>query len=163
MAKRKLTAEMVASWLLSHVDRQSGASVTHLKLQKLVYYAQAWFLANYNRPIFTEDMQAWAHGPVTPSLWQRYKDSGWDALPAPPLHQKLDDHTEAFLKAVVENYGKFDAKFLEEMTHNELPWKKTRGTLSAHARCNKPIAKELMRDFYGEKIGKSWKGPVPTN
>lgn len=160
MAKKKIDANMVADWFLSHVDRQSGDSITHLKLQKLVYYAQAWFLANFNKPIFNEDVQAWAHGPVVPSLWKRFKDSGWDALPPPTTHRILDGKIEEFLKAVLDEYGKFEAKFLEEMTHQELPWKKTRGNLPVHARCNATIPKEMMRDFYGKKIKKTWKGPI---
>jgi uncharacterized phage-associated protein len=159
---KRIDPGIVADWFLSHVDRASGDSITHLKLQKLVYYAQAWFLANFNKPLFNEDVEAWAHGPVVPSLWSRFKDSRWEALPASP-HRPLGDEIETFLQAVMDAYGKFEAKYLEDMTHQERPWKETRGNIPAHARCTKSIPKELMRDFYGKKIKKSWQGPVRPN
>lgn len=64
------TASQIAKWLLSAIDRDSGDSITPLKLQKLIYYAQAWSLALPERayPLFDEDMQAWAHGPVVESV-----------------------------------------------------------------------------------------------
>lgn len=163
MAVKKIDAAVIADWFLANVDRQSGDSITHLKLQKLVYYAQAWHLANFNKPLFREDLQAWAHGPVAPSLWDRYKDKGWNALPSPGVRPALSAELERFLKKVLVNYGKYEAKFLEDLTHKEQPWKSVRGDLSSYARCTKPIAKEVMRDFYGEKIKKAWAGPVPTN
>ena len=163
MANKGLVAQSVADWFLVHVDRDSGDSITHLKLQKLVYYAQAWYLANFNKPLFQEDLEAWAHGPVAPSLWQKYKDRRWDALPPPEEAPAFSDDLNAYLQAVMDNYGKFGAKFLEDMTHKEDPWKKTRGDLAPHARCSKPIPKALMRDFYGKKIKKTWSGPISAN
>lgn len=158
-----LTAEAVANWFLANVDRPSGDSITHLKLQKLVYYAQAWYLANFNKPLFEEDLEAWAHGPVAPSLWRKYKDHRWAALDAPTTPPNLTSDQTTFLKAVMDVYGKFEAKFLEELTHREAPWKTTRGKLPLYAKCDRLISKELMRDFYGKKIKKSWSEPVPTN
>jgi len=40
--------------------------LTAMKLQKLMYYAQAWNLVWDEEPIFNEDFQAWANGPVLP-------------------------------------------------------------------------------------------------
>ena len=54
----------MAKWFINRVDRESGESITNLKLQKLLYFAQSYYLANYNKQFFNEEMQAWAHGPV---------------------------------------------------------------------------------------------------
>jgi uncharacterized phage-associated protein len=51
----------------------TGSFVSNLQLQKLVYYAQAWHLALYDRPLFEDDFQAWVHGPVIPELFDKYK------------------------------------------------------------------------------------------
>src|SRR5258708_4115865 len=72
----------VANWFLAAMDRGAGDSITHLKLQKLVYYAQAWSLALRNKPLFDEDFVAWTHGPVVKSVWRRFKGYGLDAIPA---------------------------------------------------------------------------------
>ena len=54
-----------------------GLTSCNLKLQKLVYYAQAWHLALRDVPLFEEDFEAWVHGPVIPALYQEYKKFGW--------------------------------------------------------------------------------------
>lgn len=153
-------AEDVADWFLAQVDRAAGQSITHLKLQKLVYYAQAWYLANFNLPLFDEDIEAWAHGPVAPNLWRRHRNASWNSLPAPEHVPQFGPQEMSLLTKVFDAYGKYDAKFLEHLTHDEAPWKKARGTLAPEASCNTIISKELMRDFYGKQIKKTWKGSV---
>ena len=59
----------IAKWFINATDRDSGDAITHLKVQKLVYYAQGWAMAYLGSPLFEEDIQAWAHGPVVPSVW----------------------------------------------------------------------------------------------
>jgi len=147
----------LARWFINRVDRDAGAAITHLKVHKLLYYAQAWAMANFNKPIFDEDMQAWTHGPVVPSVWQKYKDSGWQTIPPEsPVHLG-DEKLESYLEIVFERYGKYSAKELERMTHNDDPWRQTRGDLPLEARCTTPIDKKLIRNFYAKKIKKEWK------
>lgn len=162
MSKTKtiVTATTIADWFLSQVDRDSGDSITHLKLQKLVYYAQAWSLANFNKALFPEELEAWTHGPVAPSVWHRHKDSSWTSLAAPKMPPKLDREQDAILPLVIKSYGKYEAKFLEKLTHAELPWKKTRGKLPLYVKCSDSISKTLMRDYYAKKIKKTWEGPI---
>ena len=156
MSKKKHSPLDFAHWFLNCVDRESGDDITHLKLQKLLYYAQAWHLANQNRELFAEDMEAWTHGPVVPSVWQAYKDCGWSSLP--PVNREIDlsKSEENLLELVYKEYGKFSAKELERLTHSEHPWKKTRGDLPIEAKCSNPIDKKMMRDYYAARIGKAW-------
>ena len=56
---------------------ETGDYISNLKLQKLVYYAQAWYLAISDEALFEEDFEAWVHGPVIPELYQEYKSFGW--------------------------------------------------------------------------------------
>ena len=153
---KKLSALKIAEWFINRVDRSSGDDITQLKLQKLIYYAQAWWLANNNESLFKEDMEAWAHGPVAPSVWQEYKDNGWQSLP-PIENFKLGTQykaIEGFLDSVYESYGKYSAKELEKLTHNEEPWISTRRKLSPEARCEDAIKKEVIRDYYAKRINK---------
>ncbi len=142
----------VATWILNHVDRGSGEAITHLKLQKLVFYVEAWFLANFDRPLF-QDAQAWTHGPVFRSIYNKYKGSQWEALPSERV-VKFSSELEGFISAVYEEYGQFSAKRLERMTHEEDPWKITRGDLPLEARCDDPIDKLLTRNYYAQRLGK---------
>ena len=74
-------AQDVAHFFLSKIDVESGEVITHLKLQKLIYYAQAWFLAFFARPLFHDSFEAWQHGPVVRKLYFHYKDFGFNPLP----------------------------------------------------------------------------------
>ncbi|MEM7058626.1 MAG: type II toxin-antitoxin system antitoxin SocA domain-containing protein [Pseudomonadota bacterium] len=143
----------VARWFLNRADRDAGEAITPLKLQKLVYYAQAWFLANFDRPIFKDDFEAWAHGPAHPGLYGKYRGFAWEALPkedgsVPPKFM------DGFLSAVYDEYGQYSAKKLERMTHEELPWKEARGNLAPEAASKNKISKLAMRNFYAGRLGK---------
>lgn len=142
------TACEVADWFRGAVDRASGDSITHLKLQKLVYYAQAWSLALLGRPLFEEDVRAWAHGPVALSVWHAFKDHGWDALPPPEANPEFDDETTELLRDVLRSYGEHSAKKLEELTHGEDPWLHARGGLPPEAKSHAVIPKEHMAQYY---------------
>jgi uncharacterized phage-associated protein len=142
------TAPGIAKWILASIDRDAGDSITHLKLQKLVYYAQAWSLALLGRPLFDEDMRAWAHGPVAESVFNSYRAFGWEAIPAPDEAPALEVEDEDLLNMVMGGYGDFSAKHLETMTHCEDPWKTARGDLPPEARSNAIIPKDHMAQYY---------------
>jgi uncharacterized phage-associated protein len=147
-------AKQVARWFINHADREAGEAITPLKLQKLVYYADAWFLANFDRPLISEDFEAWAHGPAVRSLYARYRDAGWQSLP-PEAGTMPPDTVEEFLARVFQEYGQYSAKKLEEMTHDEDPWKEARGDIPPEAASNKVISKLTMRNFFAARIGKA--------
>lgn len=147
-----IKANDVGEWMLARVDRESGDAITHLKLQKLVYYAQAWHLAHFDKPIFDEDLKAWTHGPVAPSIWHKYKEHGWAALPECSNAPSFPTDTQALISAVYDAYSRFSAKQLEEMTHEELPWREARGVLPLEAKCDIPISKRTMAEFYRKRI-----------
>ncbi|MFI0414254.1 MAG: Panacea domain-containing protein [Candidatus Thiodiazotropha sp.] len=138
----------VAKWFLGAIDRSAGDSITHLKLQKLVYYAQAWSLALRGNPLFDEDFQAWAHGPVATSVYMAYRDYGWDALPEPDKIPEFDQETEEFLSEIFDVYGEYSAKLLEDMTHSEDPWIHARGDLPPEARSSATIRKDEISAYY---------------
>jgi len=145
------TPNQIADWFLARVDRDAGDSITHLKLQKLVYYAQAWALALLGQPLFDEDFQAWAHGPVVRSLFDRFNGSGWDALDRPESAPEIDEETEELLEEVFRVYGEHAAKTLERLTHGEAPWIAARGDCAPEERCTSVISKESMQAFYQSK------------
>lgn len=141
-------AAQISDWFLTNIDRESGDTVSNLKLQKLVYYAQSYHLAEFKAPLFDEDMEAWAHGPVVPSLYRKYQSFGWEAIPAPDTAHEFDERTHKFLQSILNLFNQFSAKRLEKMTHDEDPWKLARGSLAPEARSEKIIKKEDMRSFY---------------
>lgn len=132
------------------------SSMTHKKLQKLCYYAQAWHLANYGEPLMPNRFEAWIHGPVSPDLYHKYKDWGWTYIPQFQKCPSMDSQEEAIIKQVFEVYGPYTADELENMTHNELPWKKAREGCKPFEYSRNPISTKDMRDYYGNRINRSY-------
>lgn len=120
-----LTCFDVADYFLSRCDEDSGDTISNLKLQKLVYYAQGFSLVLLDKPLFGEKIEAWMHGPVVPDLYRRFKQHGNSALPVPEqldLAKYTEDEIE-LLDEVYKVYGQFSAWKLRNMTHEETPWK----------------------------------------
>lgn len=142
------SALQIAEWFLCAVDRDAGDSITHLKLQKLLYYAQAWSLVLLNKPMFSEEIQAWTHGPVVPIVYDKYSTCGYKEILKPEVCPNIDIEYEEVLEEVMKTYGIYQAKYLEMLTHSEKPWIEARGDLPLEARCDKPISLETMKQFY---------------
>ncbi len=75
--------------------------MTPKKLQKLCYYAVAWGYALLNRRIFNDDeFQAWIHGPVSPTLYHKYKKYGWNLIAKSNRKPVFGDDVEELLESV---------------------------------------------------------------
>lgn len=129
-------------------SRERGDLLTNLKLQKFLYYAQAWHLALKDNPLFAEDFQAWIHGPVLPSQYQRFRTFEWRPIFTEINRPRLSPDLDSFLDEVVDVFGVETATALELMTHNELPWKEARQGLAPDQPSTEIIRKESMKKFY---------------
>ena len=120
-----LTCFDVADYFLSRCDEDSGDTISNLKLQKLVYYAQGFSLALLGEPLFKNKIEAWMHGPVVPDLYHKYKSYGNSALPSPDEFdsEKFSEDQLELLDEVWDVFGQFSAWKLRNMTHDESPWK----------------------------------------
>ena len=148
-------SEVTASCLSLHVlgaCQASGENINNLKLQKLLYYSQAWYLAIYNKPLFNDPIQAWVHGPVVPIVFQAYKYSGWSPIyieyPACLLGTSLPNHLKTHLEKVLSAYGGLSGWDLERLTHREDPWRIARAGLPPDASSNAVISHDSMKTYY---------------
>ena len=150
---KKLTIFDIANFFLQIVDRESGSTITPLKLQKILYYAQGYHLAMFNKALFNEDFQAWAHGPANPDIYNLYKHYGFSSIDKPNGSvPTLDKTLTDFLYDIWNTFGIYDGKYLEELTHTEEPWLKARSGYKPGESCNNIITKESMQIFFSEKI-----------
>jgi uncharacterized phage-associated protein len=140
------TADQVADTLIA-LARSSDIEITNLKLQKLLYYAQAWSLVFRGEPLFMEEFEAWVHGPVVPTLFRRFKHLRWAPIDE-EVHPLNDAELNVFLGSVLTAYGKSTAGELERLSHSESPWKDARGDLAPDVSSRNEISKESMREFY---------------
>lgn len=124
MTKRYRASE-VARYFLAKQDVDAGDTISNLKLQKLCYYAQGLSMAARSEPLFDDDLEAWLHGPVVPSVYRDYRHYGSNALP--PVtdldFEAFDEADRMILDDVHSYYGQYSAWRLRQMTHEETPWR----------------------------------------
>lgn len=137
----------VADYLIAE-SRERGENLTNLKLQKLLYYADAWSLALRDQPLFDEQFKAWVHGPVLLSQYHRFKELKWRSIEGDITKPQLDDELKRHLDEIIDVFGSETAVALELMTHREKPWIEARGDLPPTEPSTNAISKETMRDYY---------------
>ena len=76
LVMKEPSAQQIADYLIAF-SHSVGDPISNLKLQKLLYYAQAWYLALHNEPLFPESIEAWVHGPAVPPV---YGNCSWWAI-----------------------------------------------------------------------------------
>lgn len=120
------SAMEIAYWFINRAnDDVNGEWITPLKLQKLLYFAQAEYLIQTNRALFRENILRWDYGPVVKEVYDAYKSNQrFPITEAPDTH--IDTDTEYILKKVYKKYGKYSAGYLVELTHREIAWKETK-------------------------------------
>ncbi|MEW6307628.1 MAG: type II toxin-antitoxin system antitoxin SocA domain-containing protein [Bacillota bacterium] len=145
-------ATMVPAGSVCDVARcilQQLGSMSPMKLQKLVYYCQAWSLVWDERPMFGERIEAWSSGPVVSDLYAQHRgefviDKG-DIAGDP---DKLDPDAKATVAAVLDFYGDKSAQWLSDLTHRENPWREARNGLPDGARSQAEITLAAMEEYY---------------
>ncbi len=133
-----------------------SSPMTTWKLQKLVYYCQAWSLVWDDEPLFNEEIQAWANGPVCSELYDTHK--GLYSINAEHLIKgdpgRLTQDNMDTIDAVLESYGNYNGQQLSNATHNESPWQIARGDLPLGERGNNVISLESMLEYYSALFSK---------
>ncbi|WP_425362776.1 Panacea domain-containing protein [Candidatus Tisiphia endosymbiont of Hybos culiciformis] len=134
----------IANYFLVLVDRKAGDTITQLKLQKLIYFAQGISLALFDRPLFAEEIEAWEHGPVTRSLCSTFGNFEDDGIPPPEeirfaIYSK---NQKELIYKVYSFYGEHTAAYLRNLIHTHSIW------CEAIIRQNKIITKEEMCKFF---------------
>ncbi len=128
------------------------APITTMKFQKLVYYCQAWALAWDEQPLFEEDFEAWANGPVCPVLFKEHKGKfiiDKDFLENVTVSMDFTQAQIETMDSVLNTYGDKEPFWLSELTHKERPWKEARDGLEMGEPCANIISKESMQEYYG--------------
>lgn len=148
-----LTAQKTADYFLSRTREDGDCPMTNLRLQGLLYYAQAWHLALTGRPLIGEVIQAWRHGPVVPSIYDRYKDCRWRRIPPPTTPPEVEDpEAVAVLEAVWNAYGRLSASQLQTMAHDELPWQEARSGSGPYENRGPALSRTTMRDYFRSRL-----------
>lgn len=149
----------IADYLIDKLSYGGKTDLTMLKLQKLLYYAQAWYLVNNNNRLFDGPFQAWVHGPVNRDVFDRFKDTHYLYTVAKPCDKQATYKTEniseedrRYLDDFLEVYGSSTGTDLERQSHFERPWLEARGNIGPLDACTNEINEEIMREFYSSLL-----------
>lgn len=131
------------------------SDISYLALQKALYYIQGFYYAFYQQFLFTEDCEAWVHGPVYRSIYYRYKEYSFDFIEESfgkkVLNKQLFLKTEQeILDSIIDYVCCYSGQTLEYFTHLEKPWIITRGELEPTTSSNRMIPKNLIGDYFTE-------------
>lgn len=150
MKNEQLTIFNVADWFLVH------EAMTHKKLQKMLYLSYGYYLASFNEnkdnisdELFENDFEAWVHGPVSPKIYNTYREAGYTYISKKMSNPGIiSDKASKILFAVLEKYKSFDGDQLEAMTHTQAPWLNARGDLASIEPCSNKILTEDIFDYF---------------
>jgi uncharacterized phage-associated protein len=139
----------VANYFLSKTIDEEDSKITNLKLQKLLYYAQGFHLALFDKELFNENIEAWMHGPVSPDAYQEFKKFGANIIPCDECEEDFDkifshDQIE-LLDEIYDIFGQFSGWKLRDMTHEEPTWINNKDTASE-------ISKDEMKEYFKTRV-----------
>ena len=115
---------------------ETAHELDKLKAQKLLYYAQGYFLAILEKKIFNDPIEAWNYGPAVRTLHDNWKQIKGISLPkgvfkkARRLPEDITitvQEIKAFLRTVIDMFINFSGKDLIDKTHEEAPWREAYG------------------------------------
>lgn len=136
----------IAKWIINEIHPEP------LKLQKLLYLAQGYSYAFYDRPLFKEDLEGWVHGPVVRNVYDMFKNYQYNSINTNFEVQELDDEAKDIINYVIKNFGKYDAKYLEKISHEQEPWILSREGLDPDERSDKTISKESIANYFINEV-----------
>jgi len=140
----------VAKYFLNRANNE-GDLITNLKLQKLLYFAQAWYLVNFDQTLFNDEIKAWQWGPVIESVYHQFKKFRH----TPIIYKNKEKIEEKFSKPDLEFLGEFYGIFINysahdllQMSHNDIPWQE------AYKSSSQTVSIESLKEFYMKKYEK---------
>lgn len=144
-----LNNESKINRVINYILNRCG-DITPLALQKSLYYVQGFYYAFNDKFLFEEDCQAWAHGPVYPEVYFKYKHYKFD-----PIESKIEVSDTIFtsseliiMENVVKHFCCYSGKVLEKFTHSEYPWLETRGEIPELESSTEIIKKEYIGKYF---------------
>lgn len=159
----KVDIKDLSNFILFYCNKNQ-ITINHFKLQKLLYYTQAWHLVYFDKNnIFDELPEAWVNGPVYRSVYNDWRTIYANANievkkeELDNLDKHIDDNAKklslqdiqkVFLGSILNYYGLMSHDKLIMLTHQEQPWNEARAGLGEFEYSNNKISIEVMYNYY---------------
>lgn len=137
---------IVASYIINKCS-----DITPLALQKILYYSQGFFYAFFNSELYSDECEAWVHGPVYRKIYDRYKDFKGNVIVEKAKYDfenELNEIKREYLDVIIKCFGYYSGNALEKMTHFEIPWLNARKDLLPNESSNKVIGNEEIKEYF---------------
>ena len=148
---------VLSNYILKHYGPMS-----HLKLQKLLFYCDAYHLAYFNQELVEDKFEAWVHGPVSRKVYDQlkgqavlYTDVAYSGMPGVDVdgeYDKLMSTQKELITNILDQLSQWSGLELEMATHKEMPWQFARQGYSEAEKCHVEIDKELTAKYYRKDI-----------
>lgn len=151
---KTLNALQVADYLILKAQKDKEP-ITNKRLQKMLYYVQAWSVAVKNEAVFNNKIEAWIHGPAIKEVYLEYKNFGANPIEKNVTEEMVKDipvDVRNFIDEVWSVYSKYDTPYLEYLTHSEEPWQIARKGIESHVSSENEISIDSMKVFYQRKL-----------
>ncbi len=144
----------VARYLLKlAAEEPEPEYLSHMRLQKLLYYVQGWCLGVRGRPMFDSPIEAWRHGPVVRDVFAHFADHGDGPIPfsRAGTGEALSRSDREFIVSIWETYKPLSGAALRQQTHAEAPWQEAWGDRDADDRCDEEITQDAMTRHFEQE------------
>jgi uncharacterized phage-associated protein len=152
--KSPYTAENVAKYLIYLAsqafvgDNKEKEGITNLKLQKILYFAQAYYLSKIGKPLFSDNIEAWAYGPVVPDVYKKFRSNKSNPIIDEEDKSVISDEDKNNLRKIWGTFGGYSASKLVDITHAHTPWREASKLVS------KIISHKAIKEYYAPLLNK---------
>jgi uncharacterized phage-associated protein len=152
----QIDAPLLADYILNNYGAMS-----HLKLQKLLYYCEAYHLAYFEVNLIHQEFEAWVHGPVCRDVFLQLKSKALlysdiaftsDYDPNEKLKTILTTDQVQLIEDIVSELVTWTGLQLEATTHDEKPWIEARLGVSPAEKSSQIISKATMMNYYKSEL-----------
>ncbi|MCX6719009.1 MAG: DUF4065 domain-containing protein [Candidatus Taylorbacteria bacterium] len=154
LIKSPYSADNIAKYLIYLAsqgfvgDNKEREGITNLKLQKILYFAQAYYLAKLGKALFSDPIEAWGYGPVIPTVYHLYKSKGSDPIISEKDQSCISSEDKENIKKIWDTFGGYSASRLVDIAHAHTPWRE------ANESSSKIISHKAIADYYSPLLNK---------
>lgn len=144
--KNDIEIYIVASYIINKCS-----DITPLALQKILYYSKGFFYAFFNSELYSDECEAWIHGPVYRKIYDKYKEFKGNVIVEKnkyDFENELNEIKREYLDVIIKCFGYYSGNALEKMTHFEIPWLNARKDLLPNESINKIIENEIIKEYF---------------
>jgi len=109
-----------------------------------------------HKPLYEEDCRAWVHGPVYEPVYRMFKSFKFNPIDDSRFvliknrYKELTAEEKKIIELVVNTFGRYSGKVLENITHTEAPWIEARKNCLPGEHSNELISKASIKKYFDE-------------